>query len=899
MKRKHVLALILTLALLSALALPAAASGLGDNPGGIIFPLPTIPPIIDEEQVVLNSSNFPDSNFRSYLIKAYGEPVGLVSYAANVSQVTSIDCAGLSIQSLAGIELFPFLEYLDCSDNLLSSLDVSANTALTALYTAGNPSLSTLDVSEIPALCDALENGESWEEDGVLGFESEQGQLCIDVTTALAGWHFIFFDTNGGDDSEFPFMLVKDGEAAVCPDHEPENRDNWFLGWYRDGVEYDWDSPVTQNIYLVAEWGEPCTVTLDCAGGTIDGESEVTLDFCTRMTLRGELPTPVFAGKHFCGWTLDGEPYDLDAPLEGDITLTASWVDAWTLHFDRGSEHDDGAREIPDITMPAGSADSLDFYYEYFGTQATVLHDDGNWQFVGWDYAPDAAPAEAAFPRYANGAEAPLSGPNTVEMAGDVTLYAIYGEAPTITVMKNDGSGEAATGVVQKSGVYSYLLIGSNLRREGYDLLGFSTNPEAAEPDEGLARLSLGKCNYVYYYAEEDVTLYAVWGDRHYALSFNLNGGEGELPETLYYTMSDKPEITLPESGAVSKAHRTLLGWAVILTSNYNAHMTDVDYGKMPIDTVCAPGSVLPAESLKAYDLTVYAVWQYEPIVVSLDPTGLEDYANAVNYPMYYNYGADASANASGAPTGHPATPNTQPAAKPFPDGIEPGEDEELNAFAAWLDQDGRAYPTRTISTVNNKKALLPNDRDTELLAVWKHTFVCYYEEDGELIDFEAFRYDAEEPALSHSVTLPDAPEYEGCVFLGWTDTWHGQPTLQPGDELEVRGDLMLWAVRFIPDAPDCVTPEELTVLEDGALAGTDFRYVMLNEGLTTLGSRVFADCGALLAVYVPASVTEIASDAFDGASETLLLIGEADSPVAAYAKAHDMDFLDVEAVYG
>ena len=59
--------------------------------------------------------------------------------------------------------------------------------------------------------------------------------------------------------------------------------------------------------------------------------------------------------------------------------------------------------------------------------------------------------------------------------------------------------------------------------------------------------------------------------------------------------------------------------------------------------------------------------------------------------------------------------------------------------------------------------------------------------------------------------------------------------------------------------------PENLTVIEEEAFTGSLCQAVILPDGCTTIGSRAFASCMELLYVFVPESVTSIASDAFDG----------------------------------
>ena len=75
---------------------------------------------------------------------------GLLS-APEMIAVRSIDVTNMDVADLTGIECFPELEYLNCDDNQLTSLDVSNNTALTNLDCYNNQ-LASLDVSNNTAL---------------------------------------------------------------------------------------------------------------------------------------------------------------------------------------------------------------------------------------------------------------------------------------------------------------------------------------------------------------------------------------------------------------------------------------------------------------------------------------------------------------------------------------------------------------------------------------------------------------------------------------------------------------------------------------------------------------------------------------------------------------------------
>ena len=102
--------------------------------------------------VAINETNFPDANFRSYLINdSYSGGSDGVFTDAEIQNITSIWVSEKSISSLQGIEYFTALKYLSCYNNQLTSLDVSKNTALTSLNCSNNQ-LTSLDVSKNTAL---------------------------------------------------------------------------------------------------------------------------------------------------------------------------------------------------------------------------------------------------------------------------------------------------------------------------------------------------------------------------------------------------------------------------------------------------------------------------------------------------------------------------------------------------------------------------------------------------------------------------------------------------------------------------------------------------------------------------------------------------------------------------
>ena len=102
------------------------------------------------EGIAINETNFPDANFRNYLLsQSYGSD-GILT-EKEIAGVTEIEGYYKQIKNIQGIEFFTELTTLWCSDNQLTSLDVSKNTRLKVLNCYTNQ-LTSLDVSKNTAL---------------------------------------------------------------------------------------------------------------------------------------------------------------------------------------------------------------------------------------------------------------------------------------------------------------------------------------------------------------------------------------------------------------------------------------------------------------------------------------------------------------------------------------------------------------------------------------------------------------------------------------------------------------------------------------------------------------------------------------------------------------------------
>ena len=117
--------------------------------------------------IKINDTNFPDAGFRAYLLNGYhyvdGKKIRIAGGDDILSQdernaVKIMDVSTSEVRGLKGIEYFPELRELNCTNRPIGSLDLSGNTkleqlrcknsGLTQLNLSNNPNITILDCSD-------------------------------------------------------------------------------------------------------------------------------------------------------------------------------------------------------------------------------------------------------------------------------------------------------------------------------------------------------------------------------------------------------------------------------------------------------------------------------------------------------------------------------------------------------------------------------------------------------------------------------------------------------------------------------------------------------------------------------------------------------------------------------
>jgi Leucine-rich repeat (LRR) protein len=158
-------------------------------------------PITPEKTIAIDKANFPDDNFREYLLNQdYGQDGVLTE--TEIMFIDDMDVYDMEISSLQGIEYFTALTVLDCEDNELTTLDISKNTALVKLYCSMNY-LTSLDITNNVAL------------KRLSCYDNELTSLDVSKNTALT-----FLDCEENKITALDVSMCTELESLTCGDNE-------------------------------------------------------------------------------------------------------------------------------------------------------------------------------------------------------------------------------------------------------------------------------------------------------------------------------------------------------------------------------------------------------------------------------------------------------------------------------------------------------------------------------------------------------------------------------------------------------------------------------------------------------------------------------------------------------
>ena len=191
-----------------------------------------------------------------------------------------------------------------------------------------NYELDTINVTYGENDSVTVSNGDN---DNERTFQMPAGNVTVKATFKKLPTYTVKFDANG-EGTAPAAQTVTSGQKATEPD-APTADGFTFGGWYTDKEctkKYDFNTLVTDNIILYAEWTKVTTPTKHTV--TFDPNEHGTAPAVQTVThgeKAKEPKAPTAEGYVFGGWYTEKEctnKYNFTTPVTGNITLYAKWT---------------------------------------------------------------------------------------------------------------------------------------------------------------------------------------------------------------------------------------------------------------------------------------------------------------------------------------------------------------------------------------------------------------------------------------------------------------------------------------------------------------------------------------------------------------------------------------------
>lgn len=346
--------------------------------------------------------------------------------------------------------------------------------------------------------------------------------------------HTVTFDADGGT-PEPNAQTVNDGDAATEPT-APTKEGFTFVSWQKDGSDYNFSSPVTDDIELKAKYkANVYTVTFDADGGTPTPDSQ-TVEYDGTATKPAD---PEKEGFTFAGWFNKATDalYDFTLKVRENLNLIAHWGEkTFKVTFDT-----DGGSEVAEQTIVYGKT----AYKPADPTKTGFTF--GKWQKDGVDY-DFSTPVTADITLKATWtADTPAPGPGG---GGDTPVPT---EKTKYTVTYVDGQGKTLHTEEVEEGSATPTI--ADPTKEGYIFKGWSP---------AVAKKVTGNATYVAQWEAKPAE------KKQFTVTYT--DGQGT---TLKTVKVDEGEAT-PSCTAPTREGYTFTGWSPAVASTVTADVTYV-----------------------------------------------------------------------------------------------------------------------------------------------------------------------------------------------------------------------------------------------------------------------------------------------------------------------------------
>ena len=152
----------------------------------------------------------------------------------------------------------------------------------------------------------------------------------------------VVFDSNGA--SSVPTQHVAMGEVAKEPPKPDRTQFGELIGWFNGDTKWDFSTPITADVTLVAKWKNIYRVTFR------NGSASHSISVEEGETVPKQAEPEPIEGFRFAGWYLGDTEWNFAYNIPtSDITLDAKWIKTFTVIFDS-----DGGNAVGSMTIDEG-----------------------------------------------------------------------------------------------------------------------------------------------------------------------------------------------------------------------------------------------------------------------------------------------------------------------------------------------------------------------------------------------------------------------------------------------------------------------------------------------------------------------------------------------------------------
>ena len=659
----------------------------------------------------------------------------------------------------------------------------------------------------------------------------------------------IYFNANGGKG----ISSVQQGKTGeqITLNENPFTREGYtFLGWsivrdssvmYVDQAKYTVGTASSVTLYAV--WSANTNELRFNANGGSGTMDPVPLELNETLNL----PTNIFnkAGYTFVGWS-DAPAGTVKYTDRQSFTMTSSTAvtlyAVWSANTNTIKFHANGG----DGTMSSrqGKTDEK-------VTLPQNLFTRNGYTFAGWSTSANGALVYTDKAEYTVGAEA------------SVTLYAVWSANENTIVFNANGGTGTMTAQTAKTGE-EITLKENTFIRSGYTFLGWSTSFGGSVVYVNRATYKMGSAS--------SVSLYAVWEEKNYKITYDLQGGTVSGNKTSYTVNTASFMLNNPQ-----KEGYRFAGWT------YAGQTTPVS------DVMIAKGST--------GDKAFTANWTPIPYTITYDLDGGQ-HTNATAYNIESAVVLSVPTKTGYTFAGWTYDGQTTPVRDVT---IPKGSMGNKTFVAHWTPKQytitynangGTVTPAQQVVTYGTAYTLATPKRDGYAFLGWfadggqvedgtwqrisSLTLMAQWEE---INDYTlAVKTDQSDTGTvsgagiyeAGSRATAKATPYLGYAFKGWykdgtlvsTNTTYTF-TIGANTTLSATFEEAAEMADFT------FTATESTCTISGVKDKTKSAYV-IPQYVTAIGDSAFAGCSNLSALTIPDSVTYVGADAFNGCNKLI-----------------------------